>query len=746
MSMPATGEPQVRIFGIRHHGPGSALRMLDQIKTYSPDLLLVECPADAQPALVFLSNPALIPPVAILLYRPDDYTLAAHLPFARFSPEWQALRYADAHHIPAVAMDLPWGVSVQATESESREEEMDPFMVIARTMGYDDTERWWEYFFEQVHNDEDLFPSITALMAAFRDHSTYGNSVENQRREAWMRQTIRKEAAKGYTRIAIVCGAFHAPALVGWAATQVQDAKTLQSINAAQVQATWVPWTYGHLANRSGYGAGVLSPAWYELLYDYKANATLQWVARCAWFLRQKGVPVPPASLPAAIEMAQSLAALRGMLQPGMSELEEAAIAVFVQGDPQWLLSIREELLIGDKMGKVPIEVPRTPLQEDFHQAIKAARLKRSYETPGRIQLDLDLRIASNRLASPILHRLNLLGIPWGKLLALGDRTKGSFKERWRLEWKPLFDLRLLECGVWGLTIEEAASRYVLHLGKGSPSLATLAALLRDTLMARLQESAGLLASQLKEHAALATDIWDMATSLTPLVQIHRYGHGYETPTIDLRHLLEQLVPRLVIGLPRALEGLSEEQVKQTPDRMRQLLTDIQAMGVKDWTDAYWQQMIPLLDDNKLSPYIHGGLCRLCWEEKQMDAITLQRLVRERMSVSEDPANTASWVAGLLTGAESILLRQKAIWVALDQWVTGINALTFRTLLPILRKVFTGFSPQARRQIAALLKRQEMPIQEIESSEDSVPAMALSEAQEQILLPGILAFLGLKRT
>jgi hypothetical protein len=38
---------EVRIFGIRHHGPGSARRLLEALDAMGPSLVLVEGPSDA---------------------------------------------------------------------------------------------------------------------------------------------------------------------------------------------------------------------------------------------------------------------------------------------------------------------------------------------------------------------------------------------------------------------------------------------------------------------------------------------------------------------------------------------------------------------------------------------------------------------------------------------------------------------------------------------------------------------------
>src|SRR5262245_44669350 len=95
------------LFGIRHHGPGSARSLRRALEALRPDVLLVEGPPDAAEVLPLLAHPAMQPPVALLLYVPETPRRAVYYPFALFSPEWQAIHYALSHDIPVRFMDLP---------------------------------------------------------------------------------------------------------------------------------------------------------------------------------------------------------------------------------------------------------------------------------------------------------------------------------------------------------------------------------------------------------------------------------------------------------------------------------------------------------------------------------------------------------------------------------------------------------------------------------------------------------------
>ena len=69
--------------------------------------MLVEGPPDAADVLAFAAHQDMTPPVALLVYEADAPSSAVYYPFATFSPEWQALRWALNKGIPARFIDLP---------------------------------------------------------------------------------------------------------------------------------------------------------------------------------------------------------------------------------------------------------------------------------------------------------------------------------------------------------------------------------------------------------------------------------------------------------------------------------------------------------------------------------------------------------------------------------------------------------------------------------------------------------------
>ena len=75
----------VHLFGIRHHGPGSARSLACALEDLRPDAVLVEGPPDAHEMLPLLAHEEMKPPVALLVYVPDEPRRAVYYPLAVFS-------------------------------------------------------------------------------------------------------------------------------------------------------------------------------------------------------------------------------------------------------------------------------------------------------------------------------------------------------------------------------------------------------------------------------------------------------------------------------------------------------------------------------------------------------------------------------------------------------------------------------------------------------------------------------------
>ena len=123
--------PDIRLFGIRHHGPGSARSLRTALDGFAPDCLLIEGPPDADALIPLSLHEAMAPPVALLVYRPDRPRDCAFFPFAAFSPEWVAMRFGVAAGATVRFIDLPHAIQLadgfgSAPEGEAAPIEVEP--------------------------------------------------------------------------------------------------------------------------------------------------------------------------------------------------------------------------------------------------------------------------------------------------------------------------------------------------------------------------------------------------------------------------------------------------------------------------------------------------------------------------------------------------------------------------------------------------------------------------------------------
>lgn len=711
----------IHFFGIRHHGPGSARALQKALQKLQPDCILIESPQDAESVIEICKDEDLVPPVAILLYNPKELKQAAYLPFTAFSPEWVSIKYGLHEDIPVHFMDLPmhfqfaWDDSPltgNLFQSEPGKEKVDaaiaadPMGYMARLAGYDDTERWWEVTFEHPDNPEDVFDTLEEMVTAMRDISKK-DSPETLLREAYMRKTIRKKKKEGYQNIAVICGAWHVPALKKAITSPAKkDNDLLKGLKKVKTAATWISWSYERLTFDSGYGAGIKSPAWYEMIFEDQDDALIHWMGRAARLLRKEDLEASTASVVESVRLATSLAAIRGLAIPGIGEMKEAAYTVFSHGNTNTLDWIEKELIVGNKFGKIPDSIPVLPLQKDLEKTIKSARLSKERHATEPIEKSLDLRKDTNLMASHLLHRLNILGIPWGRLMDGPERATGSFGEHWLLEWQPDFSLAIIEAGMLGNTVREAAMQKLLGRSQQKEiQLPSLTEILVKALLADLGTIIPQLLEKVRSVVALTNDALHLMEALPYLAQTFRYGNVRKTDQDAVRDMTREMVPRMTIGLPAVCLDIEEEvaiEIRKTLLQANHALTLLRDGQLED----YWWKAIQQITNNARSNALLKGLCtRLLFDKGLQSLEHTSREMYLHLSSVQEARDGAHWLAGFLHGSGLLLIHQPALWTIIDDWVSQLAPQRFEDLLPILRRTFSSFSGTERAYMLEMVTK-----------------------------------------
>lgn len=695
-----------RLYGIRHHGPGSARAVLRELDRRRPDVLLLEGPPEADDLVRWVEADGLEPPVALLGYATDDPRRAAFWPFAVFSPEWQAMRWAVANAVPVRFFDLPYAYRLAAPREpvpaggpgpgdpavdgpSPPVRPVDPIGELAAAAGYDDAERWWEDVVE--HRGMPAFEAIAEAMAAIRESSP--EDPEDLVREAYMR-TVLREVRRTHEDIAVVCGAWHVPALARRIPVK-DDSALLKGRRKAKVAFTWVPWTYGRLASWSGYGAGVRSPGWYHHLFTTADEVVPRWLVDAARVLRAEGVPTSSAHVIEATRLAEALATLRGRPLAGLAEVTEAAEAVMCDGEPLRAGLIARKLVVGERLGGVPDAMPALPLARDLAAQQRAVRLKP--EALERV-LELDLRRETDLNRSRLLHRLRAIGVPWGEPED-GRRGTGTFRERWRLAWQPEFAVRLVEGSMYGTTVSAAATARVAGAADDAGSLADVTALVETCLLADLGDAYPPVLAALDARAALDADINHLMTAIPALARTLRYGDVRRTDVAGLATVTASLLGRVCAGLPAAAGSLSDEAAKQLRDNLDGVHTAVALIDDADLRERWLTTLASVSRRDDLHGLLAGRLTRLLLDAGRLDAAEARRRLRLPLTVGTPPARAAAWVEGFLAGGGLLLVHDDALLALLDDWLADIGAGAFDDVLPLLRRTFGAFEAGERRAI-----------------------------------------------
>jgi hypothetical protein len=616
------------------------------------------------------------------------------------------MTWAATNGVPVRFIDLPAGVMLSeaaadragaTSEGATPEARTDPFAVLARLVGIEDPERWWDEVAESAP-DSDRFAAVADLMTELRAStpvSVRSGPAGDAVREAAMRQHLRA-ARREFSRVAVVCGAWHVPALADPLPPARDDTASLKGLPKVKCQLAWVPWTHARLASASGYGAGIDSPGWYHHLFSTDSDVVVRWLTASAAVLRDHDLPISSAHVIEAARLATSLAAMRGRALPGLPELDDATLAVLCEGNTARLALIGTRLVVGDRLGNVPEGAPLVPLDTDLRARAKTLRLAFAAEPK---ELTLDLRRDFDRRRSELLHRLAILDIDWGE--PRSESSTGTFKEAWTLAWDPALAVKVVEAATWGTTVEVAASR---RLEASADSLPDVGRRIGAALAADLPDAMQSLLSALDRLAAASGDVSELLGALGPLARAARYGNVRGTDTSRLARVADSVLVRACAGLAAAVSGLGDDAARELvglfEDAQRAVwLLDDDARAT--WTRA----LTDVVDRGDAPAMLVGRAVRLLLDSGAISSAETAGRLSRALSGGHGATYQASWAEGLLAGDALLLIHDETLLPVLDAWVTGLPEGAFTDAVPVLRRTFGRFQRSERRRLELQIRR-----------------------------------------
>lgn len=709
-------------FGVRHLSPAAAFQLRKALDQAEPELVLVEGPSDLNSQMEWLCHPGTRFPAAILAYTRQPPVRTVLWPFAVYSPEIQAILWANEHGVECRFMDLPssvflalrpWPAPVREEDGEAEEAPTtESVYQLLETVTGEDHDTFWERNFEQLGDGED-FRTVNGTFGR-QLRAAAGESRRDQAetvvREAYMKRVIAQAMASGISpeKIFCVCGSFHVAGLEENAPMTDEEERSLPR---ADSRATLMPYSYYRLSSRSGYGAGNRAPAYFELLWDALNGGGIRetayfYLTRLAAAHRKAGNLVSSAEVIEAARLADTLAALRGSRYPTLSDLRDASVATMGHGSFSELALAAADTEIGRTIGFLPEGVARTSVQEDFYRQLKELRLERFRTAQGQ-RLDLDLReklnVKSEAAAlgdlrrSFFLHRLRVLGVRFASLLP--SRQEGaSWGEYWELRWTAEVEIQVVESALLGDTIEGAAAFALKERSDESASIAEAAAIFQDAFLCGMPAAAAHALAVLQGLSVDSAGIDQVAETASQLSLVVRYGNLRRFDPAPVVPLIEQLYLRACLTLADACvcDAKAAPAVTQAMDRLNTLQLGHDFLEEGRWLDL----LASLSDRDDLNTRCSGFAMAILLERGKADEELLAREVSRRLSPGVPAELGAGWFEGLAGKNRYALIARLSLWRHLDDYLSGLDEDAFRRALVFLRRAFADFSPGEKNDIA----------------------------------------------
>ncbi|MBQ8621522.1 MAG: hypothetical protein IJ422_04320 [Oscillospiraceae bacterium] len=700
------GEPTY--FGVRHLSPAAAYHVREALDIAQPELVLVEGPSDLNDQMQWLCDPRTAYPVAILAYTKAAPVRTILYPLAIYSPEVQAILWANEHHVPCRFMDLPSSVFLAMQEQETEEQQPPSTESIYHRLEVltgEEHDTFWERNFEQIDDYH------TACNTFGRELRASGNeAAENILREAYMKRVIRDAVKSGIpgSKIFCVCGAYH---VEGLKENKPMTAAEVKKLPKADSTATLMPYSYYRLSTRSGYGAGNKAPAYFHLLWEGLNGEGLQNVAstylvKLAAVHRNAGNIVSAAEVIEAVRLAGALAQMRGSRCPALQDLKDAAITTMGHGNLSELAVAFADTEIGKTIGFLPEGVARTSVQEDFYRQLKKLKLER-FRSAELQRLDLDLReklnVKSQDAAlldlsrSFFLHRLRVLEIHFANGLR-SKQTQANWGEYWELRWTPEVEIEVVESSLLGDTIEGAAAFALKERAEQATSIDQAAGIFQDAFLcgmpAAAEHALAVLQSLSVDSAAL-TEVADTADKLSLVV---RYGDLRQFDSAPVIPLIEQLFLRACLTLEDAChcDSKAAGAVTQAMDRLNTLQLNHDFLDQSAWVSLLER----ISDRDDLNTKCSGFAMAVLLERGIATEELLSREVSRRLSPGVPADLGAGWFEGLAGKNRYALIARLSLWRHLSDYLDSLDEDTFRRALVFLRRAFADFAPSEKSDIA----------------------------------------------
>ncbi len=737
-------EHNLYFFPIRHHSPACALHLREAFRAIRPAAVLIEGPVDFEPLIVELLAPGVVPPVAMVALpdseaREKGRAGTTYYPICRHSPEYIAIQQASELGATIRFIDLPSRHPAMLSGDRGKAEQ--PILPMRETMfdsgayveamcaqaGFRDGLALWDGLFEARARSSDwrgFFASVGVYCSALRAASDPGElrSDGTLAREAMMRACIQQAIDARSGPIAVVTGGFHTPALIGERTEAARTAEATTRSNAWLIR-----YDFRALDRLNGYGAGLPLPGFYERVWerliaavgDTKTSLTEEILVgfRAHLIASEPALAFSFPTLRSMVEAARRLAELRGLAEPGRTELFDAlqssAIKEEIEVGHHPLLAAFTTFLQGDRLGDLPPGSRLPPLIERARREARTHGLSLEDAVPKTRELDI-YRKPRHRQTSQFLHAMRLVAPSFAERVRGPDRVHGfradMLLETWTYAWSPAVEASLIERAADGETVRDVAVTILIRRlvdleQEGQCNNAEAAFnLLSIAFDAGIGDAADVLIGAVATAVRVDGNLLRLAKALIigQALDSRAKGMQSESSARAFASLLNQLVRRIA----ERLGDLAAVTADNVGEAIRCLAALAEAMADPDppfptepLRDALGDLMNVWLD-----PELTGAVIALAALIGLVDDTEAgRRLTAALAGAFERPGDAIRTLSGVMALAPQLFINDNGVIKAIDELFGVVDDQGFLALLPQLRMAFAELSPHETDRVAAIV-------------------------------------------
>ncbi len=735
-------------FPIRHHSPACSYHLINTIKEYNPDCILVEGPQNANRLIPVLTNEKTLMPVAFYYFYKDTDKLISeeaddykcYYPFLNTSPEYNAFAYAKKLGIDSSFIDLPYSeILIHTNNNTGIRKEMEVqnynddyylsenkvFESICEKTGMRTFEEFWEKFFEI----DALYISTEDFVARMMSYCylTRQNTPEEIMkddgclvREQFMASNIKKAAEK-YKHILVVTGGFHTYGLYSLINSK-DDITKIKTHNFTEKQQNVYAMAYSFEAADAlnGYASGMQNPGFYdsvwkqitnklslsEPLSDVYGNVVLDTILKTAKESGKEKLLITMSDISSAVNMYEGLYTIRGKKAPGLYELYDSVQSCFIKGEVNAAsdtpLRILSRIATGSEIGKLCETEDKPPLITDFENICSKYRLKINTILEQKIELDIFSK--KNHIdISRFFYRMNFLETGFAKRIKGADIINNVDRSRIREMWSYTrtinIDSALIDASVYGGTIEEACKRMALRRLKNEQQCSEASKLYVESFLMGIDISDGF-SERMNDIIIQDGDFFSVGKAVYYFNMVCSLKKLYGVDSQSSEYFLKKCFQKIIIMLP-SMMNVNSDYSQECIKICKMLYNIVSENILSDQYEVLIETFKTMSQANNPEPALYGAVLGLLYGSDVSYKLRINNAFNGYLTGTEEMRKQgAMFLRGLFCTARDIALIGQEFIIIVDNLIKSFEINDFMEILPELRLAFSYFNPYETDSIA----------------------------------------------